>query len=357
MNKTGKRPSPAAERILHRYVQGELALAEALRQLYAFPSRTPEHFRPARSTTQVVDPGHFRLPTVKTAEDGAKRTSADSYEDLFREMLDELNRFIGLHRLKNVLHEAFAFAEIQRRREELNLKAEPVVWHMIFQGNPGTGKTTMARFMAKWLHRFGILSKGQLVEVERADLVGEYIGHTAQKTREQIQRALGGVLFVDEAYSLARGGPKDFGREAVDTLVKAAEDHRTDLVVVLAGYPREMEAFLRLNPGLPSRFPIQLHFDDYSVDELLAIADRMLAEREYRLSPDARRRLSAWLSEQTAAGTCFGNARFGNARLVRNVLERALRRQAHRLLREGIRDREALMTLRAEDFIWEVGER
>ncbi|MBX6395756.1 MAG: AAA family ATPase, partial [Alicyclobacillaceae bacterium] len=224
--------------------------------------------------------------------------------------------------------------------------------HMIFRGNPGTGKTTMARFLATWLHKFGVLSKGQLIEVERADLVGEYIGHTAQKTKEQIRRALGGVLFVDEAYALARGGEKDFGREAIDTLVKAMEDHRSDFVVILAGYPREMNVFMRLNPGLPSRFPIQLDFDDYTVDELMTIAEHMAAEREYRFAPDARRLLMSWLTERAEQ-----HETFGNARLVRNVLERAIRRQARRLLDDPRRDREALMTLEAADFEVEVGKR
>ena len=160
---------------------------------------------------------------------------------------------------------------------------------MVFSGNPGTGKTTVARIMSRLLKEMGILSKGHLVEVERADLVGEYIGHTAQKTREHVKRALGGILFIDEAYSLARGGEKDFGKEAIDTLVKSMEDHREEFVLILAGYSLEMERFLRSNPGLPSRFPIHLTFPDFTIEELMEIADRMLKKRQYRFSRSAER--------------------------------------------------------------------
>lgn len=343
MPKSGRLPD-LRERILGQYARGELALAEALKQIYGegFGSRTSPVGGVSEEPRAVFPvPGTFAArhapPSAAVpGEDGA---------DLYGEMLQELHQFVGLGRLKEVIQEAFAYAEIQKMRQALRLKTDAIVWHMIFRGNPGTGKTTMARFLAKWLHRFGILSRGQLVEVERADLVGEYIGHTAQKTREQVRRAMGGVLFIDEAYSLARGGEKDFGREAIDTLVKAVEDHRRDLVVILAGYPREMRTFLRLNPGLPSRFPIQLDFDDYSVEELLAIAERMAAEREYRLSPGAKRTLAAYLAREAERAEVFGNAR-----LVRNALEKAMRRQARRLAGTAGLDRDTLMTLEEEDF-------
>ncbi|GJM69287.1 hypothetical protein HMSSN036_15030 [Paenibacillus macerans] len=145
-------------------------------------------------------------------------------------------------------------------RSEAGLLSGPQVYHMIFKGNPGTGKTTVARIVAKMFQRMGVLSKGHLIEVERADLVGEYIGHTAQKTRDLVKKALGGILFIDEAYSLARGGEKDFGKEAIDTLVKAMEDQKNQFILILAGYSDEMDFFLSTNPGLPSRFPIQMDF-------------------------------------------------------------------------------------------------
>ena len=241
--------------------------------------------------------------------------------------MEELDDLIGLTSVKALVRELQAFVEIQRRRAAMDLAAEPLVLHMVFKGNPGTGKTTVARILGRIFREMGILPKGHLVEVERADLVGEYIGHTAQKTREQIKNALGGVLFIDEAYSLARGGEKDFGKEAIDTLVKAMEDHKDHLLVILAGYLQEMEWFIRSNPGLRSRFPIHINFPDYTVDELLAIADQMLRVRQYRLTPQGREKLVQILQERQQSSS----ADKGNARDVRNIIEASIRRQALRL--------------------------
>lgn len=172
--------------------------------------------------------------------------------------LEELKSLVGLEKVKELIYEVYAFAEIQKKRERAGLLNEKVVLHMIFKGNPGTGKTTIARILGRLLHNAGILEKGHVVEVERADLVGEYIGHTAHRTREQIKKAQGGILFIDEAYSLSRGGEKDFGKECVDCIVKGMEDNAKETIFILAGYPSEMEQFLRSNPGLRSRFPIHL---------------------------------------------------------------------------------------------------
>ncbi|WP_425430475.1 AAA family ATPase [Desmospora activa] len=220
---------------------------------------------------------------------------------------------------------------------------------MVFAGNPGTGKTTVARIMGRLFHEMGVLSQGHLVEVERADLVGEYIGHTAQKTREHVKRALGGILFIDEAYALSRGGEKDFGKEAIDTLVKSMEDHKNEFVLILAGYPREMEGFIRSNPGLPSRFPIQLSFPDFSVGELMKIADRMVKERQYRFSGPARDKLRKHLDQVCR----IPGESFGNARHVRNVVEQAIRLQAVRLLKSRYVSREDLMTLQSDDLVFQ----
>ncbi|HHY96049.1 MAG TPA: AAA family ATPase [Firmicutes bacterium] len=258
----------------------------------------------------------------------------------------ELDTLVGLREIKELIRELHAFVEIQRLRQQENLAAEPPVLHMVFRGNPGTGKTTVARILARMFKEMGILSKGHLVEVERADLVGEYIGHTAQKTREQIKRALGGVLFVDEAYSLARGGEKDFGKESIDTLVKAMEDHRDNLIVILAGYRQEMDHFIRSNPGLKSRFPIHLDFPDYSLEELVAIADQMVRQRQYTLSPAARARLERILSGRLLRG----EGSTGNARLVRNLVERAVRKQAVRLVASARFGREDLMLITETDL-------
>ncbi|UUZ94598.1 AAA family ATPase [Paenibacillus sp. P25] len=176
------------------------------------------------------------------------------------------------------------------------------------------------------LQTMGVLTKGHLIEVERADLVGEYIGHTALKTRELMKKALGGVLFIDEAYSLARGGEKDFGKEAIDTLVKAMEDHKNQFILILAGYSEEMEHFLQTNPGSPSRFPIQLDFPDYTVDQLMQIAELMVKEREYALTPATELKIRQQImAEKQQAELAFSNARF-----VRNLIEKAMRNHAVR---------------------------
>ncbi|HQA50560.1 MAG TPA: AAA family ATPase [Syntrophomonadaceae bacterium] len=259
---------------------------------------------------------------------------------------NELENLIGLKDVKKILAEVTAFSLIQSRRSQMQLKACPNALHMVFKGNPGTGKTTVARILGGILRDIGILSKGQLVEVERADLVGEYIGHTAQKTREMLKKSLGGIMFIDEAYTLAQGGEKDFGREAVATLVKAMEDHRDNLVIILAGYSYEMERFLRSNPGLRSRFPIHINFPDYNVDELLSIAVQMYTERDYELTCSARWKLKYHLQEFVR----HRHPHSGNARYVRNLVEKSIRRQALRIVdREPLRRKE-LVTIEEVDL-------
>lgn len=256
---------------------------------------------------------------------------------------------VGLDNVKELVYEIYALLQIAQYRGDAGLHSQSHVYHMIFKGNPGTGKTTVARLLAKLFQSMGLLSKGHLVEVERADLVGEYIGHTAQKTRELVKKALGGVLFVDEAYSLARGGEKDFGKEAIDTLVKAMEDHRNQFVLILAGYPLEIDMFMMTNPGLPSRFPIQMDFPDFTVDQLLQIAEGMARERDYVLLPQAVAKLKQnVLQERDNTAHPFSNARY-----VRNMLERAIRNQAVRLLQQypsASPTRQELVGIRAEDL-------
>lgn len=256
-------------------------------------------------------------------------------------VLSDLNALVGLDNVKQLVGELSAFVQIQQRRADIGLITEPLVLHMVFRGNPGTGKTTVARYLGKIFQEMGVLEKGHLTEVERADLVGEYIGHTAQKTREQVRKALGGILFIDEAYSLARGGEKDFGKEAIDCLVKAMEDHKNNLILILAGYRQEMDYFMRSNPGLRSRFPIHLTFTDYSVQELLAIADQMVHQRQYRLSREAREELHRILENPPGEH----RSSIGNARLVRNLIEKAIRRQAVRLVEKPSPTKEELMEI------------
>lgn len=262
-------------------------------------------------------------------------------------VMKQLDLLVGLNNVKDFVYEIYAWLYITQCRTQIGLKGSQQTLHMVFKGNPGTGKTTVARILGRLFQEMNVLSKGHMVEVERADLVGEYIGHTAQKTRELIKKALGGILFIDEAYSLARGGAKDFGKEAIDCLVKAMEDHKDEFVLILAGYPREMDYFLSSNPGLPSRFPVQLEFSNYTVSELLEIAELMVQEREYELSLQARQKLKNFLTAEMRSK----DQAFSNARLVRNLIEKAIREHAVRLLRHPHTSRQDLMTLSAEDFV------
>jgi len=277
-------------------------------------------------------------------EDAQKLPEIDSLQSV-SEILHELNRMVGLDEVKEMVLEIYALAQIYKKRVQEKLKTNNISWHMVFKGNPGTGKTTVARIIGKLFKEIGLLSKGHLVEVERADLVGEYIGHTALKTREQIKKAMGGILFVDEAYSLARGGEKDFGREAIDVIVKASEDYRENLIIILAGYFDEMNYLLEQNPGLKSRFPIAITFPDYNDEQLFLIAQKFLEDWEYQLSPEALfylKQILKYLDQNKKS--------IGNARLIRNIIEKAIRRQAVRLLRKTKVTKEDLLYLEKEDF-------
>ena len=299
--------------------------------------KPPQPAVPRLSDLKIFKPEH-QLKNV-AEQSTAKRNRVD-------EVVQELDALIGLEAVKKVILEIRAYVEIQRKREKERLHCEPMVLHMIFKGNPGTGKTTVARIVGRLFREMGVLEKGHVIEVERADLVGEYIGHTAHKSREQIKKALGGVLFIDEAYSLARGGEKDFGKESIDTIVKNMEECKDNLIIILAGYKHEMNWFLETNPGLRSRFPIHIDFPDYTVPELLAIAELMLTKRQYQFSDDAREEFYRYLQEKIKAF----HEHSGNARLVRNIIEKAIRQQALRLVGEQQISRNDLILISKEDI-------
>ncbi|MEH7490804.1 stage V sporulation protein K [Neobacillus niacini] len=267
-----------------------------------------------------------------------------------KEIEDELGALVGMEEMKRMIKEIYAWIFVNKKREELGLKARKQALHMMFKGNPGTGKTTVARLIGKLFLKMNVLSKGHLIEAERADLVGEYIGHTAQKTRDLVKKAQGGILFIDEAYSLGRGGEKDFGKEAIDTLVKHMEDKQHEFILILAGYSREMDYFLTLNPGLHSRFPLVIDFPNYTIEQLMEIASRMLDEREYSLSHEAEKKLKDHLIWVKAVLSPNG---FSNGRYVRNIIEKSIRAQAMRLLLQNSFDKHELMTLRSNDLIFE----
>jgi stage V sporulation protein K len=243
------------------------------------------------------------------------------------ELQRELDSLTGLETVKDQVRALLAFLEVQARRQEHGLAEVATSQHLVFLGNPGTGKTTVARLLAQMYRAMGLLKRGHVVEVDRAGLVGEYVGTTAIKTDRAVKRALDGVLFIDEAYALTRGhgDERDFGPEAVETLLKRMEDYRHRLVVIVAGYPALMRRFLESNPGLHSRFSREITFPDYTTDELLAISQKFAADAEYRFDEGALEALRGVLDNAKRG------ERFGNARFARTLFEQALNAQALRL--------------------------
>ena len=274
----------------------------------------------------------------------AKAPEAPPKEDIAK-LREELNSLIGLDLVKREVDNLINLVTINKLRRDHGLKVEELSLHMVLSGNPGTGKTTVARIMSRIYHSLDILSKGHLVEVDRSGLVAGYVGQTALKTQEAVQKALGGVLFIDEAYALTTRGPQDYGQEAVETLLKAMEDHRDDLIVIVAGYIELMEEFVESNPGLESRFNRFIHFPDYTVEEMMGIFRMRCDKAGYTLAPEAGDALKGILAEKSKDSIGFGNARG-----VRNLFEKALSRQANRLAAMGQLTREQLMEIRAEDL-------
>jgi probable Rubsico expression protein CbbX len=263
-------------------------------------------------------------------------------------ILDEIERdLVGLVPVKTRIREIAALLLVERARRQVGLAAEPPSLHMCFTGNPGTGKTTVARRMADILHGLGYIRRNHVVSVTRDDLVGQYIGHTAPKTKDVLKKAMGGVLFIDEAYYLYRPeNERDYGQEAIEILLQVMEDNRNDLVVILAGYKDRMDTFFRSNPGMGSRVAHHVDFPDYSSEELFRIAGKMMAMMQYRLDEPAGTALRDYIERR------MGQPRFANARSIRNALDRARLRQANRLFtaRGGALDAAALQLITAEDI-------
>ncbi|MDE1998427.1 MAG: CbbX protein [Burkholderiales bacterium] len=264
-------------------------------------------------------------------------------------VMDELDReLVGLVPVKSRIRDIAALLVIDKLRSAHGLNAQNPSLHMCFTGNPGTGKTTVALRMAEILHRLGYIRKGHLVAVTRDDLVGQYIGHTAPKTKEVLKKAMGGVLFIDEAYYLYRPeNERDYGQEAIEILLQVMENQRDDLVVILAGYKDRMDTFFQSNPGMSSRIAHHLDFPDYDVGELLSIADKMLTSQQYQFGLGARQAFDDYLNRR------LQQPHFANARSVRNALDRARLRQASRLFaeRDRVLSKDDLITLQAQDVL------
>ena len=299
-------------------------------------------------STQSDGPDDKISPVLDESDSAGVDLSEVLEESQVMEVLQQLDQeLVGLKSVKTRIREIAALLLIDRMRRGMGLSARPPSLHMSFTGPPGTGKTTVAMRMATILHRLNYVRKGHLVAVTRDDLVGQYIGHTAPKTKEVLKRAMGGVLFIDEAYYLYRQeNERDYGQEAIEILLQVMENQRDDLVVILAGYKDRMDTFFQSNPGISSRIAHHLEFPDYTLNELLAIAQLMLAEQMYRLSPEALQAFEAYLTRR------MHQPRFANARSVRNALDRARLRQANRLFAKGGRiSKTDLMTIEAEDIL------
>jgi SpoVK/Ycf46/Vps4 family AAA+-type ATPase len=289
-----------------------------------------------------------RDATVPPGASAAAKDQADSEDDRAQELsalLSELDDLIGLDRVKQDVSTMVKVMQLVQRRSAAGLAAPPLSRHLVFAGNSGTGKTTVARLYGRILAAVGMLSKGHMVEADRGTLVGEYVGHTAPRTTAMFRKALGGVLFIDEAYSLVpQGQGADFGREAIATLVKLMEDHRDDVVVIAAGYPGEMERFISANPGLASRFNRTLMFEDYDDQELVRIVEWHARAHQYEIAEETREALLGYF------GSLYRAEGFGNGRAARQTFQRMTEQQARRLAEDVPSSTDDLVTLLPQDI-------
>ncbi len=306
-----------------------------------------------KRVTPVADFGGKSGSSQNGASSKEEKSKAPLKEADVDELLSELNSYVGLTSVKQEVESLVNLIKVQHMREQLGLKGADVSKHMVFMGNPGTGKTTVARILSKIYQGLGVLENDNYVEVDRSGLVCGYVGQTAIKTQEVIDDAMGGILFIDEAYSLTVSkGENDFGQEAVDTLLKSMEDHRDELVVIVAGYEKPMEEFLASNPGLKSRFNKFLYFEDYTADELTQIMENMCKSKQYKLSPEAKEEAIRYFNGRIASH----EENFANAREVRNYLEAAITRHASRVVKLSKPDKEVLTTLEKEDLIRQTAQ-
>jgi len=345
----GARSAPVLRRCVVHDTKEDLTVADDAAPVFQAcrASGVADGTMPTDDPGDPGDPGEAR-PAVATASgrpspapDGADAPEGET----LAELLAELDLLVGLDRVKQEVSALAKLMQMVKRREEIGLSPPPLSRHLVFAGNAGTGKTTVARLYGRILAALGLLARGHLVEADRGDLVGEYVGHTAPKTQAVFRRALGGVLFIDEAYALVPYGQgNDFGQEAISTLVKLMEDHRDEVVVIAAGYPGDMDRFVASNPGLASRFTRTLTFEDYGSDQLVEIVRHQAQGHDYRISDDALERLHAYFEELPRG------ERFGNARTARQVFQRMTEQHAGRVAELLTPDTDDLTVIRPEDL-------
>ncbi|MGA7801164.1 MAG: CbbX protein [Gammaproteobacteria bacterium] len=301
-----------------------------------------------RATYERDEDSSEKEPATPLPDDTPVDLEKEYRASQVQEVLDKLDReLVGLKPIKQRIREIAALLLVERVRKKMGLSSETPTLHMCFTGNPGTGKTTVALRMSEILHRLGYVREGHLVAVTRDDLVGQYIGHTAPKTKEVIKRAMGGVLFIDEAYYLYKPeNERDYGQESIEILLQVMENNRDDLVVILAGYKDKMDRFFRSNPGMRSRIAHHIDFPDYGARELMEISELMLEQLHYRFSPEGEKAFEEYIERR------MGMEQFANARSIRNALDRARLRQANRLFAAGgdKLTKADLMTIEAKDI-------